>query len=102
MLEFRHVSHAYNGAASVKDVSFAVNAGEVITLLGPSGCGKTTLLRLAAGLERPKSGEIWLDDRLVSDPGQVVPPETRGVGYMFQDYALFPHLTVLELSLIHI
>ena len=96
MLEFRHISHAYNGKASVKDVSFVVNAGEVVTLLGPSGCGKTTLLRLAAGLERPKSGEILLDDRLVSVPGQVVPPETRGVGYMFQDYALFPHLTVLE------
>ena len=96
MLEFRHVSHAYNGHDSVKDVSFSVDAGEVVTLLGPSGCGKTTLLRLAAGLERPKSGEVWLDDRLVSDPGQVVPPETRGVGYMFQDYALFPHLTVLE------
>ena len=96
MLEFRHISHAYNGNDSVKDVSFSVNAGEVVTLLGPSGCGKTTLLRLAAGLERPKAGEIWLDDRLVSDPGQVVPPETRGVGYMFQDYALFPHLTVLE------
>ena len=96
MLEFRHISHAYNGNDSVKDVSFAVNAGEVVTLLGPSGCGKTTLLRLAAGLERPKAGEIWLDDRLVSDPVQVVPPETRGVGYMFQDYALFPHLTVLE------
>ncbi len=91
MLEFRHISHAYNGNDSVKDVSFSVNAGEVVTLLGPSGCGKTTLLRLAAGLERPKSGEIWLDDKLVSDPVQVVPPETRGVGY-----ALFPHLTVLE------
>lgn len=54
MLEFRHISHAYNGNDSVKDVSFSVNAGEVVTLLGPSGCGKTTLLRLAAGLERPK------------------------------------------------
>ncbi|MEC7050084.1 MAG: ABC transporter ATP-binding protein, partial [Pseudomonadota bacterium] len=96
MLEFRHIAHAYNGNESVRDVSFAVNAGEVVTLLGPSGCGKTTLLRLAAGLERPRAGEIWLDGRLVSDPGQVTPPEARGVGYMFQDYALFPHLSVLE------
>ena len=55
MLEFRHIAHAYNGNESVRDVSFAVNAGEVVTLLGPSGCGKTTLLRLAAGLERPKA-----------------------------------------------
>ena len=96
MLEFRHVSHAYNGNDSVKDISFSVNAGEVVTLLGPSGCGKTTLLRLAAGLEVPREGEIWLDDKLVSESTRVVPPETRGVGYMFQDYALFPHLTVLE------
>ncbi|RPG89193.1 MAG: ABC transporter ATP-binding protein [Candidatus Puniceispirillum sp. TMED245] len=96
MLEFRHVGHAYNGAPSVEDISFTVNQGEVVTLLGPSGCGKTTLLRLAAGLERPMGGEIWLDDRLVSDATQVVAPETRGVGFMFQDYALFPHLSVLE------
>ena len=96
MLEFRHVGHAYNGAPSVEDISFTVNQGEVVTLLGPSGCGKTTLLRLAAGLERPMGGEIWLDDRLVSDATQVVAPETRGVGFMFQDYALFPHLSGLE------
>jgi iron(III) transport system ATP-binding protein len=96
MLEFRHITHAYNGTPSVEDISFTVNQGEVVTLLGPSGCGKTTLLRLAAGLERPKDGEIWLDDRLVSDAAQVVAPETRGVGFMFQDYALFPHLSVLE------
>ena len=96
MLEFRHVRHAYNGTPSVDDISFTVSQGEVVTLLGPSGCGKTTLLRLAAGLERPTDGEIWLDDRLVSDATQMVAPETRGVGFMFQDYALFPHLTVLE------
>lgn len=96
MLEFRHIAHAYNGTPSVEDISFTVSQGEVVTLLGPSGCGKTTLLRLAAGLERPVDGEIWLDDRLVSDPARVVAPETRGVGFMFQDYALFPHLTVLE------
>ncbi|MEC8216371.1 MAG: ABC transporter ATP-binding protein [Pseudomonadota bacterium] len=96
MLEFRHISHAYDGSPSVNDVSFNVSEGEVVTLLGPSGCGKTTLLRLAAGLESPLQGEIWLDDRMVSDAGSVVAPETRGVGFMFQDYALFPHLNVLE------
>ena len=96
MLEFRHMSHAYNDNPSVRDVSFSVSEGEVVTLLGPSGCGKTTLLRLAAGLERPLQGEIWLDGKLVSDAGMVVAPETRGVGFMFQDYALFPHLNVLE------
>ena len=96
MLEFRHMFHAYNDNPSVRDVSFSVSEGEVVTLLGPSGCGKTTLLRLAAGLERPRQGEIWLDGKLVSDAGMVVAPETRGVGFMFQDYALFPHLNVLE------
>ena len=96
MLEFRNIEHAYNGKPSVKNISLSVNPGEVVTLLGPSGCGKTTLLRLAAGLETPRSGEIWLDDKLVSDADHVVAPENRRVGYMFQDYALFPHLTVLE------
>ena len=67
MLEFRDIEHAYNGKPSVKNISLAVNPGEVVTLLGPSGCGKTTLLRLAAGLETPRSGEIWLDGKLVSD-----------------------------------
>ena len=60
MLEFRNISHAYNGTPSVNDISLTVNKSEVVTLLGPSGCGKTTLLRLAAGLERPLTGEICL------------------------------------------
>ena len=96
MLDFRHIVHAYNGKPSIKDVSFSIERGEVVTLLGPSGCGKTTMLRLAAGLETPRDGEIWLDGKLVSDSTHIVPPEDRGIGYMFQDYALFPHLSVLE------
>ena len=96
MLDFRNVVHAYNGKLSVDDVSFSVHRGEVVTLLGPSGCGKTTMLRLAAGLERPRGGEIWLDGKLLSDASHVVAAEDRGVGYMFQYYALFPHLSVLE------
>lgn len=96
MLDFRDVVHAYNDSLSVDEVSFSVERGEVVTLLGPSGCGKTTILRLAAGLERPRGGEIWLDGRLLSDAAYNMPPEDRGVGYMFQDYALFPHLSVLE------
>ena len=96
MLEFRKIGHAYDGTPSVNDVSFSVNAGNVVTLLGPSGCGKTTLLRLAAGLESPLTGEIWLDGSRVSDRELTIPPEKRGVGYMFQDYALFPHLNVME------
>jgi len=96
MLDIRNVTHAYNGTPSVKNVSLHVREGEVVALLGPSGCGKTTLLRLAAGLERPLSGEIWLNGELVSGPQTMVSPEQRGVGFMFQDYALFPHLSVIE------
>ena len=96
MLRFDNIVHAYNGSPSVNDVSFHVNPGEVVSLLGPSGCGKTTLLRLAAGLEQPKGGTISLDGAIISSPEKTMPPEQRGIGYMFQDYALFPHLTVLE------
>jgi len=65
-------------------------------LLGPSGCGKTTLLRLIAGFEIPKEGEIFLNDILISFPESVLPPEKRNIGMVFQDYALFPHLSVYE------
>jgi iron(III) transport system ATP-binding protein len=73
-----------------------VETGEILCLLGPSGCGKTTLLRLIAGFEAPDSGEIYLAKRLVSRPGLVVPPERRHVGMVFQDFALFPHMTVRQ------
>ena len=77
---------------AVRDVSFTVGDGRIAALLGPSGCGKTTLLRLIAGLERPNSGAIYLDDRAVTD----VEPQRRGVGLMFQELALFPHLRVFD------
>ena len=96
MLQIDHVHHAYNGNPSVCDVSFQVEPGEVVSLLGPSGCGKTTLLRLAAGLEQPQNGTIWLRDKIISSEDYLKPPEQRGIGYMFQDYALFPHLTVIQ------
>ncbi|MDC1383528.1 ABC transporter ATP-binding protein [Candidatus Puniceispirillum sp.] len=96
MLQFNSVYHAYNGSSSVCNVSFQVEAGEVVSLLGPSGCGKTTLLRLAAGLEQPKDGTIKLYDQVISSVDYLQPPEQRGIGYMFQDYALFPHLTVIQ------
>jgi iron(III) transport system ATP-binding protein len=69
---------------------------EVLCLRGPSGCGKTTLLRIAAGVERPTSGRVLLDGQEVAGPDRFVPPEKRGVGLMFQDFALFPHLTILQ------
>jgi iron(III) transport system ATP-binding protein len=80
--------------SAVKDVSFELKDGEILTLVGPSGCGKTTTLRLIAGLERPDAGEVRIKDRLVASPTDFIPPEARGVGMVFQDHALFPHLTV--------
>jgi iron(III) transport system ATP-binding protein len=83
------------GAVDVlHDVSLDVEAGAIVALLGPSGCGKTTLLRIVAGLERPDAGTVRLADRLVAGDGAWVPPEKRRVGMVFQDWALFPHMTV--------
>ena len=95
-LSFRHIEMKYGNFTALHDVSLDIAAGEVVCLLGPSGCGKTTLLRLASGIERPTSGEVLLNNRIVAGPGIFVPPEKRNVGLMFQDFALFPHLTILE------
>lgn len=78
----------------MRDVSLTVNAGEVTCLLGPSGCGKSTTLRLIAGVETPDAGEIHVDGKMICNAERSTPPENRGVGLMFQDFALFPHLTV--------
>jgi len=95
-LAFEDVRHAYGAVESVRGVTLKIAPGEVIALIGHSGCGKTTLLRLAAGLERPTSGRVLLDGLEIAGPRAFVPPEKRGIGLMFQDYALFPHLTNLE------
>ncbi len=85
-----------NRYPAVNDISFNLAKGEILTLVGPSGCGKTTTLRMIAGLEQPDKGEIWIKDAMVSAPGCFVPPEKRGVGMVFQDHALFPHLSVFN------
>ena len=90
------VSHAYETRRVVDDVSVDVAPGELICLVGPSGCGKTTLLRLAAGLEPLQIGRISVDGDIVAEPGHVLPPESRGIGMVFQDFALFPHLRVAD------
>ncbi len=90
------VSHAYGDMQVLDDASLMIPAGELVCLLGPSGSGKTTLLRLAAGLERLQHGKIVIDDETVAEPGLHVPPERRGIGLMFQDYALFPHLSIID------
>ena len=76
------------------NLDLAVSVGQVLALLGPSGCGKTTVLRLIAGFEQPDGGTISLGGRIVSGPGNAVPPEKRRVGMVFQEGALFPHLNV--------
>jgi iron(III) transport system ATP-binding protein len=95
-LTFDAVDKAYDERAAVSGLALEVAPGEVVCLLGPSGCGKTTLLRLAAGIERPTGGRVLIDDREVAGPSVFVQPEDRNVGLMFQDFALFPHLTILE------
>ncbi|MGH7408941.1 MAG: ABC transporter ATP-binding protein [Candidatus Methylomirabilales bacterium] len=84
------------GQAAVQDLTLEVRHGELVSLLGPSGCGKTTTLRLIAGFLEPNAGEIWVGDRLLSSPGQTVPPERRGMSMIFQSYAVWPHKTVTE------
>lgn len=86
--------YASGNGSVIRDFSLQMEQGEVVGLLGNSGCGKSTLLRLIAGLESPKSGRIQIDGKVLVDQGQFVEPEQRGVGMIFQDYALFPHLTV--------
>ncbi|MSP48406.1 MAG: ABC transporter ATP-binding protein [Alphaproteobacteria bacterium] len=88
------VSHSYGAVRAVIDLSLAVAPGEVVCLLGPSGCGKSTVLRLAAGLEEVQAGRIAINGILAGAPGTHVPPEDRNVGLVFQDFALFPHLTI--------
>lgn len=96
VLTIKGLSKRYPGARqdAIHDVSLRVGEGEVLALVGESGSGKTTLLRLIAGLEVPSAGEIEIGNRIVSSDRIWVPPEHRGVGLVFQDYALFPHLTV--------
>jgi iron(III) transport system ATP-binding protein len=89
-------SKRFDGTAAVDEAQLCVERGELVALLGPSGCGKTTLLRLVAGFERPDAGTIELAEVPVAGGGAWVPPERRRVGMVFQDYALFPHLTVAE------
>ena len=95
-LEFVNVGFSFGGVPAVRDFSLAVSVGEVVCLLGPSGCGKTTALRLAAGLESLDQGELKIAGQSVSKPGLHVPPEDRRIGLVPQEYALFPHLNVLD------
>ncbi len=89
-------NYVHGDHGDVKGLSLMVMEGEVLVLLGPSGCGKTTTLRLMTGFEQPDAGVVRIAGRLVADRSRSMPPEQRGLGMVFQDYALFPHLTVAE------
>ena len=95
-ISVKNLSYEIANKKILSDISLRVEAGQIACILGPSGCGKTTLLRLLAGILRPQSGQIFLDNIEVSGPLVHVPPERRNIGLMFQDYALFPHMTALE------
>lgn len=96
-LEFENISHEFGPEAeTLRDVTLAAEPGEVLCLLGPSGSGKTTLLRIAAGIEPQSSGRVLLNGREIAGPAVFLPPEERSIGLVFQDFALFPHLTILD------
>ena len=95
-LTFDDLSRRYGATLALDHVSLDIAPGEILCLLGPSGCGKSTLLSIAAGVERPSAGRVLLDEQEVGGPERFVPPEKRGVGLMFQDFALFPHLSILD------
>ncbi|MEM9576097.1 MAG: ABC transporter ATP-binding protein [Pseudomonadota bacterium] len=95
-LEIKNLCRAFDGRAVVDDVSLRIQPGQVTCLLGPSGCGKSTTLRMIAGVEMQDTGEIYVDGKLICDTVFRIPPERREIGLMFQDFALFPHLSVAD------
>ncbi|WP_326466540.1 ABC transporter ATP-binding protein [Enterobacter wuhouensis] len=95
-ITLKSVSYAFGANTVLNQIDLHIDAGSVVALLGPSGCGKSTLLRLLAGLTQPAGGEIHFGERQVAKPGWSLPPEARDIGMVFQDYALWPHMTVAQ------
>lgn len=95
-LTLEGVSYAFGVHTVLDHIDLHIEPGEIVALLGPSGCGKSTLLRLLAGLTQPARGTIRFGERVVARPGWALPPEQRDLGMVFQDYALWPHMTVAQ------
>lgn len=95
-LDLRGIGKSFDQLRVLSDISIRIAPAEVVCLLGPSGCGKSTLLRIIAGIEQASEGALLMDGQVVSDAKGALPPEQRGIGMVFQDYALFPQMTVLE------
>ena len=95
-IEVEHLTRRLGGREVVRDLSLQLAPGQVTCLLGPSGCGKSTTLRMIAGVDRPDAGRVLADGVVLSDDSGFMPPEERNIGLMFQDFALFPHLTVAK------
>jgi len=92
----KNLTKKFEDVTAITDISYRINDGEITSFLGPSGCGKTTTLRLIAGLEDPTGGEIYIDGELVSNEEWAKPPEDRNLGMVFQNYAVWPHMTVFQ------
>ena len=92
----KHITKAFGDNVVLKEFNETFHEGEFITLLGPSGCGKTTMLRIIAGFEKPTTGELYIDDQLVSGGKTFIPPEKRNIGMVFQSYAVWPHMNVFD------
>ncbi len=95
-LEVRALGHRYGSVTALQELSLRIDDGEIVAVLGPSGSGKTTLLEILAGLLPPAAGEVLLDGRTISRAGWALAPERRNIGFVFQDFALWPHMTVAE------
>ena len=96
MIIANNISKQFGTIQAVKNMSLSVAKGEILAILGPSGCGKSTLLKLIAGLERPDAGTVKLNGRVVSSRSETAPPASRQLSLIFQDLALWPHMTVTE------
>ena len=96
ILNVKNLHHSYGDIEALHNLKFSIDNNSIVSVLGPSGCGKTTLIRVIAGLEEIQKGEIFLDNNLVANNKFNTPPEKRPISYVFQDFALFPHMTVLE------